>query len=502
MEPTYSRMLQGLDAPLVTVECHIGPGSPATTIVGLPEGAVREARDRVRAALKTSGFDYPQGRIVINLAPANLIKTGTVLDLPIALSILRANQPSSMRSLSQFEWIGELGLNGDVRPTQGSLVCALASQRAKRTLVVPHGAQTELGHLARLHQSAVVAPVGSLREAFELAQTGEIRTPPVAIPPQLQTSLGIFSDIIGQAAAKRALTIAAAGSHHLMMVGPPGSGKTLLARAMAELMPPLTNEQALEVAAIYSCAGLECPAERPFREPHHSASSSALTGGGRTPTPGEVTLAHQGVLFLDELPHFKPSVLDSLREPIESGQAMVSRAGYKVRYPCRFQLVAAMNSCPSGRICLAHACRCTPQQVRRYQGRVSGPLIDRIDLQVMVSAVPASELNAPPEPNPDIADLKARIAQAHDRQLARQGTANGQLPGHEVMRLMREAEVTPRLRQAFAKQSLSVRSIHKVWKVARTIADLDAVETVGDQHLLQALGFRMLDWEGGLGVFV
>lgn len=495
-------MLQGLDAALVSVECHIGPGSPSTTIVGLPEGAVREARDRVRAALKTSGFDYPQGRIVINLAPANLIKSGTVLDLPIALSILRANQPSSMHCLNQFEWIGELGLNGEVRPTQGSLACALASHRAKRTLVVPHGAQAELRHLTRLYRSAVVAPIGSLREAFELAQTGEVRACPPAVPPKPHNSSAIYSDIIGQTAAKRALTIAAAGSHHLMMVGPPGSGKTLLARAMAELMPPLTNDQALEVAAIYSCAGLECPTERPFREPHHSASSTALTGGGRTPTPGEVTLAHHGVLFLDELPHFKPSVLDGLREPIESGETMVSRAGYKVRFPCRFQLVAAMNSCPAGRICLAHACRCTPEQVRRYQGRVSGPLVDRIDLQVLVSAVPPAEMSAHPNPDLDVEDLKARIAQAHARQLARQGTTNAQLSVHAVIRLMREAKITPALRQTFAKQSLSVRSAHKIWRVARTIADMDAVEEIGDQHLLQALGFRMLDWEGGLGVLV
>ena len=490
-----SRALIGLEAHEVVVECNISAGLPRTTIVGLAESAVRESRDRVAAAIQNSGFYYPDGAITINLAPGTLAKSSSALDLPIALSILAATRQLNTKTLAAYEWLGELALSGSVRPVVGALACAQAAALAQRIPILPDDAGSELGWFDK----GEVGVVASLLEAATVLNEGSYRTP-TCTAPSLGTTPSIYSDIIGQRAAKQALQVAAAGGHHFLMVGPPGGGKTMLARALAELLPPMTHAQQIEVATIYSCSGLPCPRGRPFREPHHSASSPALLGGGRIPQPGDAVLAHHGVLFLDELPHFKPSVLDHLREPLEAGKTMISRANYKVHYPCSFQLVAAMNPCPAGRTCNESACRCAPGQVRRYQARISGPMVDRIDLQVMVPEVPPALLTQALEAPSDIQCLKQTIERAYSSQILRQGKANARLDAGRIHTEIRNTRIGPSLQRTLEKRVQSARSLHKVWKVARTIADLDDARHIGEAHVIKALSFRTINWEDGLEV--
>lgn len=499
---TFARAQFGLDAPRVIVETHLLGGLPGTTIVGLPEVAVREARDRVRSALTNCGFDYPDGRVVINLAPVDLAKQGARFDLAIAVSILRASGqlgPEPERSFD-FEFLGELSLGGELRRVRGSLCAALAvaGERGRSgRLVVPLANGVEASRAG-----SVVLALNHLKDVVRLlggedpAQLG----PP--LPAPADRSAPPEPQVLGQAGAKRALAIAATGGHHLLMVGPPGTGKSLLAQRLPGLLPPLEDRQAMEVAAVYSAAGLdfETIGPRPIRAPHHTVSATAMTGGGTHPRPGEISLAHHGVLFLDELPHFKPSVLDALREPLETRRISIARAAGTASFPASFQLLAAMNPCPAGLVCGDGRCRCRPDQVRRYQSRVSGPLLDRIDLHVPVGEVPKALLLGEVDEADDAHLDPAAVRAAAARQLARQGMPNAELDSRD---LARHAALEPAgsrlLGRAADRYRLSARGFHRVLRVARSIADLEAEEQIGVRHLAEALSYRAMDWSTPAG---
>lgn len=487
----HSRAQVGVEAPAVTVEAHLANGLPALTLVGLPETAVKESKDRVRSAILTSGFDFPARRITLNLAPADLPKDGGRFDLAIALGILAASGQLPAESLGTLECLGELALSGNLRPVQGVLPAALAAREAGRTLVVPRANAEE----ASLASGLTVLAVDHL---LELAAHLNGQSP--LSPYQAQGLLRQappypdLAEVQGQAAAKRALLVAAAGCHNLLFSGPPGTGKTLLASRLPGLLPPLDEREALEVAAIHSVAShapLTAWPQRPFRQPHHSASGPALVGGGSRPRPGEITLAHQGVLFLDELPEFDRKVLEVLREPLESGEIVIARASDKVRFPARFQLVAAMNPCPCGYLSdPSGRCRCTPEQIQRYRAKLSGPLLDRIDLHLSVGREPTA-LGAPRLDGPDTATAAAEVAVARDRQIRRQGCANAflDLPGlHQHCAL--SAEDRQWLERACERLGLSLRAAHRILKVARTLADLEAADGIGRGHLAEALQYR------------
>jgi magnesium chelatase family protein len=488
-----SRAQFGIDAPGVAIETHLGPGLPGFTMVGLPEAVVREARDRVKSAIQTSRFHYPSSsKITINLAPADLPKDGGRFDLGIALSILAASGQLRQQALDGVEVVGELGLFGEVRQVRGAVSAVLAACAARHRIMLPWANRRE----AALLQDAAIYPVRTLADAHRWLSSA---APPHASPPPpeaVRASDDRLNSVRGQALVKRALVIAAAGAHNLLMVGPPGTGKTLLARSLPTLLPPLTEAEMIDVMRIHSVAGQRWDhrrGERPFRDPHHSASMAAMIGGGgRIPGPGEISLAHNGVLFLDELPEFDRRVLESLRQPLESQDVVVARARLRVRYPARFQLIAAMNPCPTGRDCQPLDCVCTAQQVRRYRARLSGPLLDRIDLQIDVRALPGATLLAPCPAADDIDELRKRIRLARDRQLARAGKANQWLTAREVPRNCALDDVDRQLLiRAAEHHGLSARACHRLLKVARTIADLDGRQRIETGDLTEALGYRI-----------
>jgi magnesium chelatase family protein len=497
----YSRAQSGIDAPQVIVEVHLANGLPALSIVGLPEAAVKESKDRVRGALLTSQFEFPARRITVNLAPADLPKEGGRFDLPIALGILAASGQLPKEPLERYEFGGELALTGALRPLRGALPFALHTARAGRYLVLPaeNGAEAALAADAEVFGAAHLLEVcahltGSAPLAAILPDHAAAPEPPLDL-----------ADVHGQHHARRALEIAAAGNHSLLMIGPPGTGKTMLAGRLPGILPPMTGAEALESAALASISeqGFD-PArwgERPFRAPHHTASAVALVGGGSQPRPGEISLAHDGVLFLDELPEFDRRVLEVLREPLESGHVTISRAARQAQFPARFQLVAAMNPCPCGYFGHSNGrCRCTEDQVAKYRARISGPLLDRIDMHVEVPSLPREALQASGagagEPS---CAVRGRVAAARARQLARSGVPNHRLTQREITRVCAVARPDAQLlEQAMEKLGLSARAYHRILKVARTIADLAGSETILTPHLTEAIGYRRLDRKTGI----
>jgi magnesium chelatase family protein len=489
-----SRALAGVDAPEVTVEVHLGPGLPAFHIVGLPDTEVREARDRVRAALNHAHFEFPARRITVNLAPAELPKDSSRFDLPIALGILAASGQLSPQSLDGQEFAGELSLTGELRAVRGALAMALSARAAGRAFVLPEGNAPQ----AALAQGARILPARSLLEVVgHLADEAKLPQYCGEIPP-IGGHYPDFSDVKGQQQVKRALEVAAAGAHSVLMIGPPGTGKSMLAARFPGILPPMSETEALEVAAVHSVstAGFDATRwrERPFRAPHHSASGAALIGGGSVPRPGEISLAHQGVLFLDELPEFDRDVLESLREPIESGKVAISRAARQIQFPARFQLVAAMNPCPCGHCGdRTGRCRCSPERIARYRGRISGPLADRIDIKLEVPAPREAELVAPSAGEPSAA-IAERVVRARTLQLARQGKPNALLTTREIDRHCATGrEGGELLRHALARLLLSARAYHRVLRVARSIADLGGAATIGAEHVAEAIQYRRLD---------
>jgi len=489
-----SRALAGIAAPEVTIEVHLGPGLPAFHIVGLPDAEVREAKDRVRAALQEANFEFPARRITVNLAPADLPKESSRFDLPIALGILAASGQLKSTSLGRHEFAGELSLTGELRPVRGALAMALGAADAGRAFVLPRQSAAQ----AALAKRACVLPARTLLEVCAHLAGERPLVPYRNGAQQLSPASIDLADVKGQAHAKRALEIAAAGAHALLMLGPPGTGKSMLAARLPGILPPMFEREALETASVHSASSLGFDAarwgERPFRAPHHSASSAALIGGGIPPRPGEISLAHHGVLFLDELPEFPRDALEALREPLESGAIAIARAARHAIFPARFQLIAAMNPCPCGHLGdPSGRCRCTPDQVARYRARVSGPLLDRIDLKIEVPRPLDAEMTDGAEGEPSSA-VRERVQAARERQHARQGKPNAWLSARETVRccrLDRQAEAL--LKQAMTRLSLSARGYHRVLRVARSIADLGAVQGIGAAEIGEAIQYRRLD---------
>ena len=492
-----TRALVGISAPEVTVEVHIASGLPALSIVGLPEAAVRESKDRVRAAIQNSHFEFPMRRITVNLAPADLPKEGGRYDLPIALGILAASGQIKTDMLESHEFHGELALSGHLRAVGGSLPAALGAQKSRRKLVLPFVNANE----AVLVENVEVKAAKTLLEICQyLQQLGELHKP--VAPASIHSSKEFtadMSEVRGQHRARRALEVAAAGRHNMIMVGPPGTGKSMLASRLPGILPPMTDQHALESAAINSIShhGFDVSnwKQRPFRHPHHTASGVALVGGGSIPSPGEISLAHHGVLFLDELTEFDRRVLDVLREPMETGTITISRAARQAEFPASFQLIAAMNPCPQGYSCDGKMlCQCTHEQQRRYRNRISAPLLDRIDIHIEVPKLDKSALDQKSPKNEDSRTIRKRVTRAYQRQLERAGKSNADLSSTELdVHCCLDNQQRILLEKAMDKLQLSARAYHRILKLARTIADISGSENIQQAHLTEAISYRSLD---------
>jgi len=489
----YSRALSGMEAELVTVEVHLAGGLPSFTIVGLPEMEVKESRERVRAALQNCHFDFPARRITVNLAPADLPKESGRYDLPIALGILAATGQIPGDKLADYEYAGELALTGELRPIRGALAMTYRAVNSGRAFILPELNAAE----AALVEGAVVYPAKTLLQVAAHLAGRELIAPAISQPATIAPHYPDMSEVKGQEQAKRALEIAAAGGHSVLMIGPPGTGKSMLAARFPGILPQMTEREALESAALQSLDGsfdVRRWKTRPYRAPHHTASGVALVGGGSNPRPGEISMAMHGILFLDELPEFDRSVLEVLREPLESGHITISRAARRAEFPAQFQLIAAMNPCPCGYYGHYNGkCHCTPDQIARYRGKISGPLLDRIDIQIEVPAVAQQDL-LKKFASEQSAQIQLRVEAARLRQQARQNKPNAQLSVTELETFcVPDAKGEALLKLAITRLDLSARAYHRVLKMARTIADLAGSEKIQSVHIAEAVQYRRMD---------